>query len=206
MVKETALRLALALQLLDIISTAPTFMCKDSSKLCAAIQCLCLGVQDPRTNNPTYQIFYPENETLSTPLVLTILMESNPVNTYPFAIVMPTGSTLIIAGDSLHATPWLIPGPCKQYACANPSWGADIYVLLLIILCGRHHVIIMRSGAASTSKALDDGPMDKMLAHLLHCARKFCMSCPKHGISTLAVSLQACLAPDGVQDQQAPSL
>ena len=59
----------------------------------------CLLVsQDPRTNNPTYQIFYPSNETLSVPLVLTILMESNPVNTYPFAIVLPTGSTLIIAG------------------------------------------------------------------------------------------------------------
>ena len=57
-------------------------------------------MQDPRTNNPTYQIFYPNNETLSVPLVLTILMESNPVNTYPFAIVMPTGSTLIIAGKA----------------------------------------------------------------------------------------------------------
>ena len=71
-----------------------------------------LVLQDPRTNNPTYQIFYPSNETLSTPLVLTILMESNPVNTYPFAIVLPTGSTLIIAGRLQPS-----PGPLRRRRC-----------------------------------------------------------------------------------------
>ena len=55
-------------------------------------------VQDPHQNNPTYQLFYPSNNSLSTPLTLTILLESWPVNTYPHAIVLPTGSTLIIAG------------------------------------------------------------------------------------------------------------
>ena len=84
----------------------------DALKRRAAPSCPLSCVQDPRTNNPTYQIFYPENETLSTPLVLTILMESNPVNTYPFAIVMPTGSTLIIAGESLqHLGDSLISAP-----------------------------------------------------------------------------------------------
>ncbi|KAK9791838.1 hypothetical protein WJX73_007086 [Symbiochloris irregularis] len=61
------------------------------------------GFSDPHQNNPTYQVYYPGNNTLSPALALTILLESWPVNTYPFAVVLPTGSTLVIAGAQIQA-------------------------------------------------------------------------------------------------------
>ena len=61
---------------------------------------------DPYYDNPTYQIFYTNNYTLSNPLTLTILLESWPINTYPFVVVLSTGSNLIVAGDLfIHSIP-----------------------------------------------------------------------------------------------------
>ena len=60
---------------------------------------------DPSYATQSYTVLSPTDNSLSRPLALTILMESWPVNTYPFLAVMPTGSTLIIAGES---TPLLL--------------------------------------------------------------------------------------------------
>lgn len=56
---------------------------------------------DPKIDNPSYSIFYPENNTYSPALTLTILLKSWPINLYPYTTVLPTGSTLVIAGALL---------------------------------------------------------------------------------------------------------
>ncbi|KAK9861867.1 hypothetical protein WJX84_011613, partial [Apatococcus fuscideae] len=58
---------------------------------------------DPSYGTPSYTILSPTDNSLSRPLALTILMESSPINTYPFLAVMPSGSTLIIAGAQMEA-------------------------------------------------------------------------------------------------------
>ena len=53
---------------------------------------------DPEYNNPTYQLFNASDNSLSPALALSILMESWPINSYPWLCVLPSGSVLIIAG------------------------------------------------------------------------------------------------------------
>ena len=53
---------------------------------------------DPEYNNPTYQLFNATNNSLSPALALSILLESWPINSYPWLCVLPSGSVLIIAG------------------------------------------------------------------------------------------------------------
>ena len=69
---------------------------------------------DPYYDNPTYQIFDSSTYELSPPLTLTILLESWPINTYPFVVVLPTGSNLVVAGQSkfLHDL-----DTCRVSAC-----------------------------------------------------------------------------------------
>ena len=59
---------------------------------------------DPEYNNPTYQLFNATNNSLSPALALSILLESWPINSYPWLCVLPSGSVLIIAGIATEAT------------------------------------------------------------------------------------------------------
>ena len=56
---------------------------------------------DPKLDNPTFQILNSSDFSLSPQLTLTILLQSWPINSYPFLAVLPQGSTLIIAGNQL---------------------------------------------------------------------------------------------------------
>ena len=58
---------------------------------------------DPEYNNPTYQLFNATNNSLSPALALSILLESWPINSYPWLCVLPSGSVLIIAGIATEA-------------------------------------------------------------------------------------------------------
>ena len=65
---------------------------------------------DPTTDNPSYSIFFPENNTYSPALTLTILLEAWPISLYPFVNVLPSGSTLVIAGrDTADGLCLLLP-------------------------------------------------------------------------------------------------
>ncbi|KAA6418817.1 MAG: hypothetical protein FRX49_11174 [Trebouxia sp. A1-2] len=57
---------------------------------------------DPSYNNPTYQFFNATNNSLSPALALSILLESWPINSYPWLCVLPSGSVLIIAGSLME--------------------------------------------------------------------------------------------------------
>ncbi|KAL0048241.1 hypothetical protein WJX82_010870 [Trebouxia sp. C0006] len=57
---------------------------------------------DPEYNNPTYQLFNATNNSLSPALALSILLESWPINSYPWLCVLPSGSVLIIAGSLME--------------------------------------------------------------------------------------------------------
>ena len=47
----------------------------------------------------TYEIYDPVANTLTPALTLTILLDAYPINLYPYLWVLPTGSTLILAGE-----------------------------------------------------------------------------------------------------------
>ncbi len=53
---------------------------------------------DPYYDNPTYSIINSTNLAQSPSLTLTILLEAWPINSYPYAIQLPSGSVLIVAG------------------------------------------------------------------------------------------------------------
>lgn len=57
------------------------------------------SIADPGHDNPTYQIMSAKDYSLSPALPLTILLQSWPVNSYPFLAQLPQGSVLIIAGS-----------------------------------------------------------------------------------------------------------
>lgn len=54
---------------------------------------------DPSYATATYAILDSQNFSLSRQLTLTILLETWPINTYPFLTLLPSGSTLIVAGE-----------------------------------------------------------------------------------------------------------
>ncbi|KAK9866371.1 hypothetical protein WJX84_008187 [Apatococcus fuscideae] len=58
---------------------------------------------DAYYDNPTYTIYNYTANSFSTSLTLTILLDAFPINLYPYAWVLPTGSTLIMTGVSLGA-------------------------------------------------------------------------------------------------------
>ena len=60
------------------------------------------SIADPSYDNPTYQIMSTKNYSLSPALTLTILLQSWPINSYPFLAQLPQGSVLIIAGRGSH--------------------------------------------------------------------------------------------------------
>lgn len=74
------------------------------------------SIADPAYDNPTYQILDSSNYSLSPALSLTILLQSWPINSYPFLAQLPQGSVLIIAGLLLHVST----------AC-HGSWVSDMY-------------------------------------------------------------------------------
>ena len=57
------------------------------------------SIADPGYDNPTYQIMNSSSYSLSPALTLTILLQSWPINSYPFLAQLPQGSVLIIAGE-----------------------------------------------------------------------------------------------------------
>ena len=59
---------------------------------------------DPYYDNPSDSILNSGNFSQSPSLTLTILLEAWPINIYPYAVQLPSGSVLVIAGVSaLHA-------------------------------------------------------------------------------------------------------
>ncbi|KAL3145060.1 hypothetical protein ABBQ32_003546 [Trebouxia sp. C0010 RCD-2024] len=58
---------------------------------------------DPSYATATYAILDSQNFSLSRQLTLTILLETWPINTYPFLTLLPSGSTLIVAGNQMEA-------------------------------------------------------------------------------------------------------
>ncbi|KAL0036357.1 hypothetical protein WJX77_003871 [Trebouxia sp. C0004] len=58
---------------------------------------------DPSYSTPTYAVFDSTTYRLSRQLTLSILLETWPINTYPFVTVLPSGSVLIIAGNQMEA-------------------------------------------------------------------------------------------------------
>lgn len=61
---------------------------------------------DPSYATATYAVLDSETFSLSRQLTLTILLETWPINTYPFLTLLPSGSTLIVAGE--RPTPQLL--------------------------------------------------------------------------------------------------
>ena len=59
---------------------------------------------DPTYDNPSFNIFYPQNYSQSASLTLTILLQSWPINSYPYAILLPSSSALIVAGEAVFLT------------------------------------------------------------------------------------------------------
>lgn len=58
---------------------------------------------DAYYDNPTYTIYNYTANSFSTSLTLTILLDAFPINLYPYAWVLPTGSTLIMTGAARPA-------------------------------------------------------------------------------------------------------
>ena len=56
------------------------------------------SMADPYCDNPSYSIINSTTLEQSPSLTLTILLEAWPINSYPFATQLPSGSVLIIAG------------------------------------------------------------------------------------------------------------
>ena len=57
------------------------------------------SMADPYYDNPTYSIINSTSLAQSPSLTLTILLEAWPINSYPYAIQLPSGSVLIVAGE-----------------------------------------------------------------------------------------------------------
>ncbi len=55
---------------------------------------------DPYYDNPTYSVIDSTTLEQSPSLTLTILLEAWPINSYPYATQLPSGSVLIIAGQN----------------------------------------------------------------------------------------------------------
>ena len=60
------------------------------------------------STNPTGQLFDPATNQLTDPIVMPILYDANPLNLYPFLLLLPNGLVLAIAG-----------GLTRFYRCAN---------------------------------------------------------------------------------------
>ena len=69
------------------------------------------SVADPTYDNPSYNIFYTGNHSQTPSLTLTILLRSWPINSYPYAILLPSGSALVVAGETV-----LLNSPCWCFA------------------------------------------------------------------------------------------
>ena len=63
-------------------------------------------------DNPSFAIYDVASNTISPSLALTILLEAWPINLYPKLWVLPTGSTLVIAGGL--AVPACVGAGCPQ--------------------------------------------------------------------------------------------
>ena len=60
---------------------------------------------DPSYDNPSYNIFYSGNPSQTPSLTLTILLRSWPINSYPYATLLPSGAALVVAGETVLLTP-----------------------------------------------------------------------------------------------------
>lgn len=74
---------------------------------------------DPYYDNPSYSILNSGNFSQSPSLTLTILLEAWPINGYPYAVQLPSGSVLVIAGITPpHTLQHTLLCPCSPgYAC-----------------------------------------------------------------------------------------
>ena len=54
---------------------------------------------DPYYDNPTYSVINDTTLEQTPSLTLTILLEAWPINSYPYATQLPSGSVLIVAGQ-----------------------------------------------------------------------------------------------------------
>ncbi|KAL0048178.1 hypothetical protein WJX82_009358 [Trebouxia sp. C0006] len=61
------------------------------------------SMADPYYDNPTYSVIDSTTLEQSPSLTLTILLEAWPINSYPYATQLPSGSVLIIAGAQMEA-------------------------------------------------------------------------------------------------------
>ncbi len=70
------------------------------------------SVADPSYDNPSYNIFYTGNHSQTPSLTLTILLRSWPINSYPYATLLPSGAALVVAGETAPVTfsCWCIAG------------------------------------------------------------------------------------------------
>ena len=57
------------------------------------------SLADPGFDNPSFTILNTTDFSKSPALALTILLEAWPINSYPYVIALPSGSTLVIAGE-----------------------------------------------------------------------------------------------------------
>ncbi|KAL3134270.1 hypothetical protein ABBQ38_006534 [Trebouxia sp. C0009 RCD-2024] len=94
------------------IRTLPTFMCAPNTGRFIA---------DPSYDNPTYQIMSAQNYSLSPALMLTILLQSWPINSYPFLAQLPQGLVLIIAGDPLNLIEGLLTNGLQTVCVFDPA-------------------------------------------------------------------------------------
>ncbi|DBA68157.1 TPA: hypothetical protein ACH3X2_013911 [Trebouxia sp. C0005] len=72
------------------------------------------SIADPSYDNPTYQIMSSTNYSLSPALTLTILLQSWPINSYPFLAQLPQGSVLIIAGSLMDTLLFGVDGASRD--------------------------------------------------------------------------------------------
>ena len=73
---------------------------------------------DPSYDNPSYNIFYTGNHSQTPSLTLTILLRSWPINSYPYATLLPSGAALVVAGETV-----LLTFPCWCFARLMRSVG-----------------------------------------------------------------------------------
>lgn len=74
---------------------------------------------DPYYDNPTYSVIDSTTLEQSPSLTLTILLEAWPINSYPYATQLPSGSVLIIAGQNTASgnPPSPVPPPPPIPVC-----------------------------------------------------------------------------------------
>ena len=83
-------------------------------------------------DNPTFAILDTTNYSISPELTLTILLEAWPIGSYPYAVLLPSGSALIIAGGVLPGR-----GPCQSKYICVPHGQVQVRKALGHVVCIR---------------------------------------------------------------------